>query len=99
MHAVGASAPGFQEIAPEVYAAVGLYVDSRQAVWDASSCLQQARALGFLPQAESGVEPGERPDVAEEQINAASRTLFKSVGLAAQDLVFARAIVARQSMR
>ncbi|AUX93839.1 ornithine cyclodeaminase family protein [Mixta gaviniae] len=99
INAVGASAPGFQEIAPEVYAAVELYVDARQAVWDASSCLQQARDQGLLPQTQRGIELGERLSVGDAPKAAAPRTLFKSVGLAAQDLVFARAIVARQPLR
>lgn len=99
INAVGASAPGFQELSPEVYAAVELYVDSRSAVWDASSCLQQARQQGFLPAAESGNELGELLTLSKTLTLNAPRTLFKSVGLAAQDLVFARAVVSRQSAR
>jgi len=95
INAVGASAPGFQEVAPDIYTAVNLYLDSREAVWNASSCLLKAKQQGLLLQDASGTEigtlltSGDRPDLPVSQ-----RTLFKSVGLAVQDLVFARAIVA-----
>jgi ornithine cyclodeaminase len=96
INAVGASALGFQEISPEVYTAVALYVDSREAAWHASSCLIQARQQGFLPQENSGAEIGEwLTSTPHSAPSHHQRTLFKSVGLAAQDLVFARAVVAR----
>jgi ornithine cyclodeaminase len=96
INAVGASAPGFQEISPEVYADLELYVDSREAAWGASTCLQQAKQRGFLSQDNMGTELGEL--ITSNRLLAApksQRTLFKSVGLAVQDLVFARAIVAQ----
>ncbi|ADP12945.1 ornithine cyclodeaminase-like protein [Erwinia sp. Ejp617] len=93
INAVGASAPGFQEISPEVYTAVELYVDSREAVWSASTCMMQAREQGFLPQRNVGIEPGEWLMTDTHTAPRPERTLFKSVGLAVQDLVFAREIV------
>lgn len=96
INAVGASAPGFQEIRPEVYAVVELYVDSREAVWNSSTCMQLAKQQGFLPQDNMGTEIGELLTSDKRQtILKPQRTLFKSVGLAAQDLVFARAVIAQ----
>ncbi|UTH75621.1 ornithine cyclodeaminase family protein [Chromobacterium sp. IIBBL 290-4] len=95
INAIGASALGFQELSPEIYAAVRLYVDSREAAWNASSCMQQARQQGFLPDGDAGTEIGELIANSESSTGGgAPKTLFKSVGLAAQDLVFARAVVA-----
>ncbi|MGM3160255.1 ornithine cyclodeaminase family protein [Dickeya undicola] len=96
INAVGASAPGFQEIGPEIYAAAELYVDSRDAVWTSSTCLLQAKEQGFLPEVNMGIEIGEllTSDIHPTALKS-QRTLFKSVGLAVQDLVFARAIVAQ----
>lgn len=96
INAVGASAPGFQELGSEIYTAVNLYVDSRDAVWNSSTCLLQAKQRGFIPQGHLGTEIGEllTTDV-HLKAPALKRTLFKSVGLAVQDLVFARAVVAR----
>ncbi|MEN4910208.1 ornithine cyclodeaminase family protein [Erwinia amylovora] len=93
INAIGASAPGFQEISPEVYSAVELYVDSREAVWSASTCMLQAREQGFLPQHNVGIEPAEWLKTDRHSPPRSERTLFKSVGLAVQDLVFAREIV------
>ena len=96
INAVGASAPGFQELSSDIYAAAELYVDSREAVWDSSTCLRQAKQQGWVSQETTGTEIGELltaylyPAPLTQQ-----RTLFKSVGLAVQDLVFARAVVAQ----
>ena len=94
INAVGASAKGFQELAADVYSNVQLYVDSREAVWNASTCLIQAREKGLIDWENQGTEIGELA----QSVSAASpspekSTLFKSVGIAVQDLVFARAIV------
>lgn len=91
INAVGASAQGFQELSPDIYSAVELYVDSRDAVWNASTCLIQAREQGMMGRDCWGTEIGEL----DGHARPASRgsTLFKSVGIAAQDLVFARAVV------
>ncbi len=98
INAVGASAPGFQEMSPDVYAGVALYVDSREAVWNASTCLIKAREQGLLSPDCLATEIGELLTEGDHNPHsAAPRTLFKSVGLAVQDLVFARAIVAWQT--
>ncbi|MEM6160960.1 ornithine cyclodeaminase family protein [Erwinia sp. P6884] len=96
INAVGASALGFQEIGADIYAGVELFVDSRDAVWNSSSCLLQATQQGFLPKDNMGTEIGEllTSDILPITLNP-QRSLFKSVGLAVQDLVFARAVVAQ----
>nr|WP_232095938.1 ornithine cyclodeaminase family protein [Serratia rubidaea] len=97
INAIGASAPGFQEISPEIYAAVELFVDDREAVWHSSTCLNAAKAGGLLPQENTGVEIGELLIRQERStMHNSQRTLFKSVGIAAQDLVFARALIRLQ---
>jgi len=96
INAVGASAPGFQEIDSDIYAAVALYVDAREAVWHASTCLLEAKQQGLIPQEYWGTEIGERLTSHVQPTSLRpQRTLFKSVGLAVQDLVFARAVVAQ----
>ncbi|MGP7734063.1 hypothetical protein [Oceanimonas smirnovii] len=99
INAVGASALGFQEISPEVYSSVDLFVDAREAVWNASTCLLNAKEQGFLTQDSLGTEIGELLAL-KKYPNAVTsqKTLFKSVGLAAQDLVFARAIVRKRNL-
>ncbi|WP_038903919.1 ornithine cyclodeaminase family protein [Dickeya zeae] len=95
INAVGASAPSFQELGSNIYAEVELYVDCKDAVWNSSTCLQQAKQQGFISQDNMGTEIGE---LLTSEIPPTARklqkTLFKSVGLAVQDLVFARAVVA-----
>ncbi|AHG21709.1 Cro/Cl family transcriptional regulator [Chania multitudinisentens RB-25] len=97
INAVGASAIGFQEISSELYSHVELYVDYREAVWNASTCLIKAQEQGYLQKDNMGTEIGELLIQKKAFIQPQTkRTLFKSVGIAAQDLVFARAIVNMQ---
>ncbi|NDL65211.1 ornithine cyclodeaminase family protein [Acerihabitans arboris] len=94
VNAVGASAPGFQELDADVYAGVELYVDSRDAAWQASSCLQEARKNRLISAQYPISEIGELGDALSSRRTSRSKpTVFKSVGIAAQDLVFARAVV------
>lgn len=96
INAIGASALGFQELAPDIYATTQLYVDSKEAVWNSSTCLIQAKLNGFLDPNNMGTEIGELlVSVKKPEIIKKRRTLFKSVGLAVQDLVFAREIINR----
>ncbi|WKV52725.1 ornithine cyclodeaminase family protein [Dickeya fangzhongdai] len=92
INAVGASAPGFQELTAEIYATVDLYLDSREAVSAASQCLMEARQRRIIDRDVIGTEIGELEDALRWH-NGMKRTLFKSVGLAVQDLVFAREVV------
>lgn len=94
INAVGASAIGFQELDPEIYSDIELYVDSRESSWNASQCLISAKEKGFIPHGYIIREIGEIehiPDSSKSQIP--KQTLFKSVGLAVQDLVFAREVI------
>ncbi|QMV16946.1 ornithine cyclodeaminase family protein [Vibrio spartinae] len=91
INAIGASAIGFQELDPAIYGAVEHYVDSRESCWNASQCLQQAQEKGYLPADHVSPEIGELGGHLLE--NRPERTLFKSVGLAVQDLVFAREVM------
>jgi len=91
INAVGASAIGFQEIDPNIYGSVDCYVDSREASWGASQCLIKARELGIIASKDKLKELGEA--TIENSQNSHNRTLFKSVGLAVLDLVFAREVV------
>ncbi|WP_073602027.1 ornithine cyclodeaminase family protein [Vibrio aerogenes] len=92
INAVGASAMGFQELDADVYRVCDYFLDSRNASAAASQCLQQARAKGYLSPEDPGREIGELHPEQPLQLTG-QRTLFKSIGLAVQDLVFAREIV------
>ncbi|MFT2112061.1 ornithine cyclodeaminase family protein [Marinomonas sp. 2405UD68-3] len=91
INAVGASAPVFQELMPDIYPSVELFVDSLESVWSSSSCLLQAERQGLIRH-HSGMEVGQLAKK-QERCSFSGRTLFKSVGLAVQDLVFAREVV------
>lgn len=91
INAIGASAIGFQELDPAIYGAVEHYVDSRESCWNASQCLQQAKEKGYLSTDHCSQEIGELGEHSLEK--RPERTLFKSVGLAVQDLVFAREVL------
>ncbi|REL32704.1 ornithine cyclodeaminase family protein [Thalassotalea euphylliae] len=91
INAVGASAPAFQELMPDVYSSVELFVDSLESVWSASRCLTLAEQQGLIKH-NSGIEIGQLTNGCYTNTSK-GRTLFKSVGLAVQDLVFAREVV------
>ncbi|MDW6094691.1 ornithine cyclodeaminase family protein [Vibrio rhizosphaerae] len=91
INAIGASAIGFQELDPAIYGAVEHYVDSRESCWNASQCLQQAKEKGYISANHVSQEIGELG--AHRLEKRPERTLFKSVGLAVQDLVFAREVL------
>lgn len=92
INAVGASTLDFQEFFPNIYPTLDLYVDSREAVLGASSSLVEARKKKIIDSRFSMTEIGELL-LSDSSIRTKnSRTMFKSIGLAAQDLVFARFI-------
>ncbi len=93
INAVGASAPGFQEFDEGVYDHTRLFTDSNHAVLASAQCVINAVKRGFLPAADVGVEIG---SVAQENGACGDDiTIFRSVGLAVQDMVFARELVRR----
>jgi ornithine cyclodeaminase len=90
LNAIGAYTPLMAEIAPEVVAAAKVVVDQREAAWAEAGDLIQAKAAGLIDDvyAEIGeIASGAKPGRAD----AAEITLFKSVGVGAQDLFAARA--------
>ncbi|SHO58666.1 ornithine cyclodeaminase family protein [Vibrio quintilis] len=92
INAVGASAMGFQELDADVYRDCDYFLDSRLASAAASQCLQQAKEQGYISPDDQGREIGELSPVHPVELTS-QRTLFKSIGLAVQDLVFAREIL------
>jgi len=83
---------------PDIYTVADVYFDSREAVWHSSSCLLQAKQLGLI-QANIGIEIGDvitNNAFSAVPLRHSPRTLFKSVGLAVQDLVFARYVISQE---
>jgi ornithine cyclodeaminase/alanine dehydrogenase-like protein (mu-crystallin family) len=96
INAIGAYTPSMAEIAPEVVAAAKIVVDQREAAWTEAGDLIQARDAGLIAgvYAEIGeIAAGALPGRAD----AAEITLFKSVGVGAQDLFAARAALENAS--
>ena len=96
LNAIGAYTPLMAEIAPEVVAAAKVVVDQREAAWAEAGDLIQAKAAGLITdvyaeigEIASGATPG--------RADAAEITLFKSVGVGAQDLFAARAALENAS--
>jgi ornithine cyclodeaminase len=90
LNAIGAYTPLMAEIAPEAVAAAKVVVDQREAAWAEAGDLIQAKAAGLIADvyAEIGeIASGAKPGRADD----AEITLFKSVGVGAQDLFAARA--------
>lgn len=90
INAIGAFTPHMAEIAPDVVARSKIVVDHRPAAWAEAGDLIQARDAGLIADiyAEIGeIAAGMLPGRTEDD----GITLFKSVGVAAQDLYAARA--------
>ncbi|MGF6149682.1 ornithine cyclodeaminase family protein [Pseudomonas fluorescens] len=92
INAIGSSAPGFQELHEDVYQGAALFTDCNRSVFAASECVMKAVIKGLLPDQEAGTEIG---TVSANRVLAHKEgvTIFKSVGLAVQDLVFSREVV------
>jgi ornithine cyclodeaminase/alanine dehydrogenase-like protein (mu-crystallin family) len=96
LNAIGAYTPLMAEIGPDVVAAAKVVVDQREAAWAEAGDLIQAKAAGLIAdvyaeigEIASGATPG--------RVDAAEITLFKSVGVGAQDLFAARAALENAS--
>lgn len=95
VNAVGGSVPAMQELAPEVLTRVRLFTDYIPSMEPQAAEVIQARAAGIIgaeyPVTEIGAvlagAPGRRDD--------AEITLYRSLGIAAQDLAAAHFILAR----
>lgn len=92
INAIGAYTPQMIEIAPEVVARAKIVVDQREATWAEAGDLIQARAADLIFNAIC--ELGEvAAGMAAGRTSDSEITLFKSVGVAAQDLYAARAAI------
>jgi ornithine cyclodeaminase len=93
INAIGSFAPDMQEIDPVLIKHGRLFVDSRAAVLAESGDLRKPIAAKFLS---SEVIVGELGELVSEKVggrrNASETTIFKSVGLAVQDLFVANLI-------
>ncbi|RMO89994.1 Ornithine cyclodeaminase [Pseudomonas syringae pv. philadelphi] len=92
INAIGSSAPGFQELHEDMYQDSTLFTDCNRSVLAASECVIKAVQAGLLAQENAGTEVGTLSRDTRLQKNPGV-TIFKSVGLAVQDLVFAREII------
>lgn len=96
INAVGAFTPEMCEVDPEILAQAQIVVDQREAAVEGAGDLLQAHALGRIGGPASWLELGQL--VSGEQSGRQSRadiTVFKSVGLAIQDLTTALHIYER----
>jgi ornithine cyclodeaminase len=93
LNAIGASMPSASEIEPETFAAATVFADSRESVEHEAGEYRLARQLGIPSGVEAelgevliGAHPGRASDT--------ELTLFRSLGIAVEDLAAARAAVA-----
>lgn len=94
VNAIGSSALGFQELHEDVYQGSALFTDCNRSVFAASECVIKAVRKGLLSGQGAGTEIG---TLSVDDMPARDRgvTIFKSVGLAVQDLVFSREAIRR----
>ncbi|MHB0774487.1 ornithine cyclodeaminase family protein [Halomonas sp. WWR20] len=94
INAIGSSALGFQELHEDIYEHSALFTDCNLSVLASSECVIKAVQKGLLPAQEVGIEIGilhaNRALISERSVS-----IFKSVGLAVQDLVFSREAIRR----
>ncbi|MFT8242513.1 ornithine cyclodeaminase family protein [Roseomonas sp. BN140053] len=96
VNAVGASVPTMQEIAPDCLPAVTLFTDYRPSLEAQAGELRDARATGLVAPDHTGTEIGEvlagkRPG----RHGDGEITLYRSLGVAAQDLAAAQLVLER----
>lgn len=90
INAVGASTLGFQEFFSDIYSEVDLYVDSMKAVMSSSSSFIEYKEKNLIDSNYSMTEIGELLISKIKPNRRYPKTMFKSIGLAVQDLVFAK---------
>lgn len=96
VNAVGASLPSQQEIAPECHGVCRTIVDYRPSADAQAGELIAARAAGIVPAQAVLPEIGEvLAGKAPGRIDAAERTLYRSLGIIAQDLATAAFLLRR----
>lgn len=94
VNAIGSSALGFQELHEDMYQGSTLFTDCNRAVLAAAECVIKAVHKGLLPGQEAGTEIGTLY-ADDARAHEQGVTIFKSVGLAVQDLVFSREAIRR----
>lgn len=92
INAIGSSALGFQELHEDLYQGSALFTDCNRSVFAASECVIKAVSKGLLSGQGAGTEIGTL--CADDALtHEHGVTIFKSVGLAVQDLVFSREVI------
>ncbi|TDB61633.1 Cro/Cl family transcriptional regulator [Photorhabdus khanii subsp. guanajuatensis] len=89
INAIGASALGFQELNEDMYSNTTLFTDSNESVLAASQSVIKAREKGILSESATGIEIG----TVHASLSGQGVTIFQSVGLAVQDMVFSREVI------
>jgi len=84
INAIGSYKPSMVEIASDVVAHAALYVDHQESAWAESGVIQKSHVVGELGALINGEIRG--------RTDASQITLFKSVGVAVQDLAAANAV-------
>jgi len=100
VNAVGASVPAFRELSPEVVPRVTLFTDRRESLANEAWEYIEARRTGQIPADHVAVELGEVLTGAHPGRRTRHEvTLFRSLGLAIEDLAAARRAVRRARER
>ncbi len=96
VNAVGASAPGFRELSSEAVVRCRSFVDRRESAWAEADDLRVPCAEGAIDQ---GHVLGDLGELLEGKVTGRTShrdvTLFKSLGLAVEDLLAARFVYER----
>ncbi len=96
VNAVGGSVPAMRELSASCLAELRLVTDYRPSLEAQAGEVIEARALGLVPPQQEFAEIGEvLSGAAPGRSNAAVRTLYRSLGVAAQDLAAAQFILDR----
>lgn len=96
INAIGASRPGGRELFSNVFKNATVITDSKDAVLAESTEVLEAIANGDLTESDLEFEIGQY-DIGNAQQYADTTTLFKSVGLAVQDVTLARYVLEKFS--
>lgn len=94
INAIGSSALGFQELHEDVYEHSALFTDCNRSVLASAECVIKAVQKGLLPSQKVGTEIGNL-HAGLTPLHEQRLSIFKSVGLAVQDLVFSREAIRR----
>ena len=100
LNAVGGSAPHMRELLPDCVPALAFFTDYRPSLEAQAGEVIDARALGLVSTDWQAAEIGEViTGTRTGRTSAAERTIYRSLGVASQDLAAADFIVERASAR